>query len=228
MHCPSVRRSLGSSVDFDALSKDSAFYRLFLLPAALDIHDQHERRYTMPPRSPVLLMVLAAMGVLILPALYTHHRDPTYIPSLFHSSLPAHIVVPSGGNNDLPMTLEARLTDLLARPALEQWEAELASRHGCPFYTYSRNTYFFHTEDKVRLWEGISKSDIRRYRSKMVEYLRNVEREGQKLVWEKGMDDHVPLDRRRGLIFTGGKGVSPARATGHLGISADYRKRSRG
>lgn len=181
----------------------------------------------MPPRPPVLLLVLAAVGVLILPALYTHHRDPTYIPSLFQTSLPAHIVVPSGGN-DLPMTLEARLTDLLARPALEQWETELASRHGCPFYTYSRNTYFFHTEDKVKLWEGISKSDIRRYRSKMVEYLRNVEREGQKLVWEKGMDDHVPLDKRRGLIFTGGKGVSRRRAQRQGGRRANGRKRSRG
>ena len=79
-------------------------------------------------------------------------------------------------------------------------------------YTYARNTYFFHDGDKPQQWEKIGPTEIRRYRQKMVEYLRSVEREGGKLVWEKGMDDAVPKESRRGLIYTGGEGVSDSRA----------------
>lgn len=75
-------------------------------------------------------------------------------------------------------------------------------------FTYSRNTYFFHNEEKGGQWESVGPTEIRKYRSKMVDYLRDVERSGGKLVWEKGMDDHVPVDKRRGLILTGGQGVS--------------------
>jgi hypothetical protein len=38
------------------------------------------------------------------------------------------------------MSLDARLRELLDRPALEQWEFEPLCRRGCPFYTYSRNS----------------------------------------------------------------------------------------
>lgn len=38
------------------------------------------------------------------------------------------------------LSLDARLKELLDRPALDQWEFETLCRHGCPFYTYSRNS----------------------------------------------------------------------------------------
>jgi hypothetical protein len=38
------------------------------------------------------------------------------------------------------VSLDARLKELLERPALDQWEFETLCRHGCPFYTYSRNS----------------------------------------------------------------------------------------
>lgn len=155
-----------------------------------------------------LFFVLGFLAVLAVPALYTHHRNPDLLPSFFTASVPAHIVTPSGGNLELAYTLEARLSDLLARPALAQWEAELPSRHACPMFTYSRNTYFFHTDDKIQLWGSIGPTDVRRYRSKMVEYLRKVERSGKKLVWEKSMEDGVPKELRRGLIMSGGEKVS--------------------
>jgi len=85
-----------------------------------------------------LFFILAFLAVLAVPALYTHHQNPELLPSLFTATVPDHIVVPSGGRADLPYTLEARLANLLARPALAQWEAELPSRHGCPMFTYSR------------------------------------------------------------------------------------------
>lgn len=120
-----------------------------------------------------------------------------------------HIPQASGGlaeHLNIPLTLEARLSYLLSRPALHQWEAELPSRHGCPFYTYSRNTYFFH-DGKPEQWEQISPTDIRRYRSKMVDHLRSVEREGGKLVWDPSMEKDTPKDMRRGIILTGNEGV---------------------
>jgi alpha 1,2-mannosyltransferase len=157
------------------------------------------------PSTPLLAAILFLLAV-TLPAAYTHHRDPTIIPSFFTTTtLPPWIPAASGGIRGVPLTLEDRLSYLLSRPALAQWEAELPSRHACPFYTYSRNTYFFHGEDKQQFWEATGPDQIREYRSKMVEYLRNVERKGGKLVWEKGMDGGKP---KRGLIMTGGQGVS--------------------
>lgn len=179
--------------------------------------------YSTPPSSPkisakkrkmgrpnALLILFGVLFALSLPALWAHHTNPELIPSFFTAStIPTHIPQPSGGIHDVPLTLEARLSWLLSRPALAQWEAELPSRHACPMFTYSRNTYFFHNGDITNHWESIGPTEIRKYRSKMVEYLRDVEREGGKLVWEKGMDDHVPENLRRGLILTGGQGVSP-------------------
>jgi alpha 1,2-mannosyltransferase len=121
-----------------------------------------------------------------------------------------HVPVANGGipeNIDVPLTLEARLSYLLSRPALWQWEAELPSRHKCPFYTYNRNVYFFH-DGKPEQWERVSPTDIRRYRSKMVDYLRGVEREGGKLVWDPSMEAGVPKDQRKGIIYAAGEGVS--------------------
>jgi alpha 1,2-mannosyltransferase len=105
------------------------------------------------------------------------------------------------------MTLEARLSYLMDRPALDHNMAELPSRYGCPSLTYNRDWYFFHNEKKGQ-WEHLTGGDVLRYRNKLVEYLRTVEREGGKLVWEDGMDSHVPSSQRRGLIFTAGDGVS--------------------
>lgn len=184
------------------------------------------KRYPKPPgvrslpcissRSTVLFFILGFLIVTTLPLAYVHRENPAISPAIAFltgsSHPPPWIPTPSGGVPGLPFTLEARLTDLLARPALAQWEAELPSRHACPMYTYARNTYFFHDGDKPQQWEKIGPTEIRRYRQKMVEYLRSVEREGGKLVWEKGMDDVVPKESRRGLIYTGGEGVSGSRA----------------
>jgi alpha 1,2-mannosyltransferase len=124
----------------------------------------------------------------------------------------SHIPPPTGGvpsHLRIPLTLEARLSYLLSRPALWQYEAELPSRHKCPFYTYNRNVYFFH-EGKQEQWERITPSDIRRYRSKIVDYLRGVERDGGKLVWDKSMEEGVPKEMRRGIIYAAGEGVCVA------------------
>ncbi|ODO11043.1 hypothetical protein I350_01645 [Cryptococcus amylolentus CBS 6273] len=115
-----------------------------------------------------------------------------------------HVPVASGGLANIPLTLEARIQYLLTRPALAQWEAELPSRHGCPFYTYSRNTYFFH-DGKPEQWEQIGPNDIVRYRAKIVDYFREVEREGGRLIWDQSMEAEAKEDRR-GIIFTGGEG----------------------
>jgi alpha 1,2-mannosyltransferase len=42
----------------------------------------------------------------------------------------------------------------------------------------------------------------------MVDYLRGVEREGGKLVWDKSMEKDTPKDMRRGIVLTGNEGVS--------------------
>jgi alpha 1,2-mannosyltransferase len=75
--------------------------------------------------------------------------------------------------------------------------------------------YFFH-EGKQEQWERITPSDIRRYRSKIVDYLRGVERDGGKLVWDKSMEDGVPKEMRRGIIYAAGEGVSTARIREHI------------
>lgn len=124
--------------------------------------------------------------------------------------LSAHIPPPSGGipdEEDIPLTLEARLKYLLQRPALDQWEAELPNRYNCPMFTFARNTYFFH-DGKDEEWKKVSKDDVRRYRQKMVDYFRSLDREGKKIIWDKSMEASTPVDQRRGLIYTGGEGVS--------------------
>jgi len=162
-------------------------------------------------RSSQILILLSLGAVITLPFLFASRT--TLLPSFLTSAndpSTQHIPAATGGLADelkIPLTLEARLSHLLSRPALHQWEAELGSRHGCPFYTYARNTYFFH-DGKPEQWEKIGPTDVRRYRSKMVDYLRRVEREGGKLVWEPSMEAHVSTKDRRGIILTGDVGVS--------------------
>jgi alpha 1,2-mannosyltransferase len=161
----------------------------------------------------VHVFLLLTVGLISIP-LFTH-QSPASIQSYFNSNLVTtdlslqHIPLASGGLDDnlnIPLTLEARLSYLLSRPALYQWEAELPNRHACPFYTFSRNTYFFH-DGKPEQWEQIGPTEIRRYRSKMVDYLRGVEREGGKLVWDKSLEKDTPVNMRRGIILTGNEGV---------------------
>jgi len=146
---------------------------------------------------------------------YGYHR---------HSpELSSHIAPPSGGipdDEDVPLTLEARLTYLLGRPALDQWEAELPNRHACPMFTYARNTYFFH-DGKDAEWDKVKKDDVRRYRQKMVDYFRELDRKGVKLVWDKSMEANTPVEQRRGIIYTGGEGVS-SKHHGHHGRALTF------
>ncbi|KAJ9126143.1 hypothetical protein QFC24_002416 [Naganishia onofrii] len=103
------------------------------------------------------------------------------------------------------MSLDARLRELLDRPALEQWEFEPLCRRGCPFYTYSRNTYFYH-DGKDSEWQAIGREDIRRYRNSMVSHLKDVEASGDHLVWTQDyLKDHGG-SVKRGIILTGGEG----------------------
>jgi hypothetical protein len=129
-------------------------------------------------------------------------------PGLFPSSSSSKSLNPPSSSLDLPLTLEARLSYLLSRPVLEQWEAELSNRYNCPFYTYSRNTYFFHHQGNEEKWRGVGKDEIRKYRNKMVEYLRGVERAGGSVVWDESLEKDTPVDQRRGIIMTGGDVVS--------------------
>jgi alpha 1,2-mannosyltransferase len=162
---------------------------------------------------PVHLLLAGAALVVGLPLLAGPHGR-THVTDYFTSSSSSdlstkHIMKPSGALPDhlgIPLTLEARLSHLLARPALDQWEQELLNRQSCPFYTYSRNTYFFH-DGKPEQWEKITKDDVKKYRAKMVEYLRNVEREGGKLVWDKSMEEGIPKEERKGIILTSNEGV---------------------
>ncbi|WVR09404.1 hypothetical protein IAU60_006471 [Kwoniella sp. DSM 27419] len=161
-------------------------------------------------------IVLGLLVVITLPLAHYHREKVSdYFASEYVTTDLSiqHIPQASGGLPDhlkIPLTLEARLHYLLSRPALHQWEAELPNRHGCPFYTYSRNTYFFH-DGKPEQWEQIGPTDIRRYRSKMVDYLRGVERDGGKLVWDKSLEQHTPVEDRKGIIFTGGESKTVAR-----------------
>ncbi|ORY29660.1 mannosyltransferase putative-domain-containing protein [Naematelia encephala] len=158
-----------------------------------------------------VILFVTVIAIIALPLLFRHRDDiPVYFGSKYvHTDLTMqHIPEASGGLPEdlaVPLTLEARLSYLLSRPALMQWEAELPSRHACPFYTFSRNTYFFH-DGKPEQWERVGPSDIRRYRSKIVDYLRGVEREGGRLVWDPSMEADVPRELRRGIIFTGAEG----------------------
>lgn len=160
-----------------------------------------------------LPVILGVLGLLLLAGPILHPTPRAAIHTYLHShnAPPPYdgAQPPTGGLDPavVPMTLEARLSYLMDRPALDHNMAELPSRYGCPSLTYNRDWYFFHNEKKGQ-WEHLTGGDVLRYRNKLVEYLRTVEREGGKLVWEDGMDSHVPSSQRRGLIFTAGDGVS--------------------
>lgn len=64
-------------------------------------------------------------------------------------------------------------------------------------------TYFFH-EGKEETWKSIGREDIRMYRNKMISHLKEVEESGESLVWTPELGG--PL--KRGIILTGGEGVS--------------------
>ncbi|KAK6910896.1 hypothetical protein I203_104931 [Kwoniella mangroviensis CBS 8507] len=161
-------------------------------------------------------LIISILAICVLPFLHYKREE---VKGYFQSNYlkidlsQQHIPVASGGISDhlnIPLTLEARLHHLLSKPALYQWEAELPNRHACPFYTFSRNTYFFH-DGKPEQWEKIDPTEIRRYRSKIVDYLRTVEREGGQLVWDKQMEKDVLPEDRKGIILTGGEGKTLAR-----------------
>nr|XP_031863937.1 uncharacterized protein CI109_000581 [Kwoniella shandongensis]KAA5531009.1 hypothetical protein CI109_000581 [Kwoniella shandongensis] len=161
-------------------------------------------------------LILSIIAIITLPFLHQNRETvSSYLSSKYVVTdvSSQHIPQASGGlpgHLNIPLTLEARLSYLLSKPALEQWEAELPNRHGCPMFTFNRNEYFAHN-GKEDQWRNVGTTDIRRYRSKMVDYLRGVEREGGKLVWDKSMEAHVPVSERRGIIFTGGEGKTLAR-----------------
>jgi hypothetical protein len=80
-------------------------------------------------------------------------------------------------------------------------------------FTYARTTYFFH-EGKDGYWHGITKDDVRRYRQKMVDYFRELDRKNVPLVWDRSMEKGTPRGMRRGIIYTGsGMGKDLARMT---------------
>ena len=70
-------------------------------------------------------------------------------------------------------------------------------------YTYSRMTYFFN-QGKEEEWKSIGHADIRKYRNKMIAYLKDVEEAGGSLVWTPGDVG----GSGRGIVMTGGEGVS--------------------
>ncbi|CAK9781972.1 hypothetical protein CC85DRAFT_313059 [Cutaneotrichosporon oleaginosum] len=136
--------------------------------------------------------------------------------TLVHPSMATHVAPPSGGIPDadgVPLTLEARLINLVNRPALDHWEAELPNRYACPMFTFARVTYFFH-EGKDPYWHGITKDQVRSYRQKMVDYFRELDRKNVPLVWDRSMENSTPRNMRRGIIYTGsGVGKDLARMT---------------
>jgi len=76
-------------------------------------------------------------------------------------------------------------------------------------------TYFFH-EGKEEQWKSIGRDDIRKYRNKMISHLKEVEESGEPLVWTP----ELAGPSKRGIILTGGEGVSlPLDATSRLDCS---------
>jgi hypothetical protein len=151
---------------------------------------------------PLTYIILGVVSLLIFTPYLLPSSTSSYLPSLTSSLLSLNPASP--GNADLPLTLEARLSDLLSRPVLDHWEAELTNRYHCPFYTYTRNTYFFHHQGNEEKWRALDKAEIRKYRNKIVEYLRGVESSGGHVVWEESMERDVPINMRKGIIMTGG------------------------
>jgi hypothetical protein len=69
------------------------------------------------------------------------------------------------------------------------------------------SAYFYHG-GKESQWEAIKKDDVRRYRNAMVSHLKDVEASGDHLVWTPDyLKDHGG-SVKRGIILTGGEGVS--------------------
>lgn len=141
--------------------------------------------------------------------------------SIAHSSAWALTGIP-GGVRGAP-TLDDRLRMLLERPSLMQWEMELQNRHGCPFYTYDRNSewmmalsalrrsceplpaaYFFH-EEKIQQWDSINSGDVMRYRNTLIAYLKELEDEGHDLLYRAPALGLGGV--KRGIIMAGGGGV---------------------
>ncbi|WVW85356.1 hypothetical protein I302_107394 [Kwoniella bestiolae CBS 10118] len=194
-------------------SRSSSPFQLKLKSSPLPIMSSSKRFRIRPIQAFLTISILA---ICLLPFLHYKREE---VKGYFQSDYlkidlsQQHIPQASGGISEhlnIPLTLEARLHYLLSKPALYQWEAELQNRHNCPFYTFSRNTYFFH-DGKPEQWEKVDPTEIRRYRSKMVDYLRTVEREGGQLVWDKSMEKDVLPEDRRGIILTGGEGKTLAR-----------------
>lgn len=115
-------------------------------------------------------------------------------------------------------SLDERLRELMERPALDQWEMEHLNRHECPFYTFSRNTYFYH-DGKDSEWESIKRADVVRYRNAMVSHLKEVEASGDHLVWTpEYARERSGGEIKRGIILTGGEGSSFQRLKMLLGV----------
>lgn len=115
-------------------------------------------------------------------------------------------------------TLDERLRELMERPALDQWEMEHLNRHECPFYTFSRNTYFYH-DGKDKEWEDVKRADVVRYRNAMVSHLKEVEASGDHLVWTpEYARERSGGEIKRGIILTGGEGSSFQRLKMLLGV----------
>ncbi|KAL1407822.1 hypothetical protein Q8F55_007257 [Vanrija albida] len=160
---------------------------------------------------PLQVLILASvLSVILLPLIIGAERRAAVTDYLIHRPeqlIASHIPPPTGGvdEKEVPLTLEKRLDWFIARPVLEQWEAELPSRMQCPLYTYARNTYFFHTQDdRIEKWKEVSKATIVRQRTKVLEYFRKLDRDGEKLVWTPALEKNTPVDQRRGVIYTGG------------------------
>ncbi|WWC63550.1 uncharacterized protein I303_106154 [Kwoniella dejecticola CBS 10117] len=210
---PSESSTAYSPCSSRSSSPQTQSYLLKSSPLAYPMSSSSKRFRIRPIQAFIILSILLVVSLPLL-----HYRREE-VKGYFQSNYiktdisQKHIPPPSGGLSEhlkIPLTLEARLNHLLAKPALWQWEMELQNRHQCPFYTFSRNTYFFH-DGKPEQWEKVSPTEIRRYRSKMIDYLRTVEREGGKLVWDDSMERDIPLEDRRGIILTGGEGKSLAR-----------------
>lgn len=61
---------------------------------------------------------------------------------------------------------------------------------------------------KTEGWKQVGPSEIRKYRSKMVEHMRKVERAGHTLVWNESVEENVPGWQRRGIILVANDRVS--------------------
>ena len=75
--------------------------------------------------------------------------------------------------------------------------------------------YFYH-DGKESQWEAIKKDDVRRYRNAMISHLKDVEASGDHLVWTPDYLKDRGGSVKRGIILTGGEGVSLRPASPYL------------